>query len=172
MLAVTREAYGESEPEEYLDEEEEVGIAIPATVAILGLSFAGCALLLAGLPPLSGFLGKFAILSPLLSSDGNGGFSFAAWGMLAALTISGIATIIATSRAGVEAFWASPPESVPQVNLVEIFPIFLLLGLCIAITVMAGPTMQYMEATAHHLHLPQDYTHGVFPSASTAAGGR
>jgi multicomponent K+:H+ antiporter subunit D len=169
VLAVTREAYGEGEPDEYLDEEEEVGIAIPATMAILGLSFAGCALLLAGLPPLSGFLGKFAILSPLLSGENS--LSPASWGLLGALTVSGIATVIATSRAGVEAFWASPPETVPQVNLVEIAPIFLLLGLCIAITVMAGPTMQYMEATAQYLHSPMEYARGVFPTPAKAAGG-
>ena len=53
----------------------------------------------------------------------------------------------------------------------EIAPIFLLLGLCIAITILAGPTLHYMEATAHYLHLPQDYTHGVFPPTIRAGGG-
>ena len=32
------------------------------------MGFIGCALLLAGLPPLSGFLAKFAMLAPLLGS--------------------------------------------------------------------------------------------------------
>src|SRR3546814_10580467 len=55
MLAVTMEAYGEDE-EEALDEEDEAGVAIPATMAILGVSFVCCALLIAGLPPLPGFI--------------------------------------------------------------------------------------------------------------------
>src|SRR3546814_17268168 len=49
MLAVTMEAYGEDE-EEALDEEDEAGVALPAAMAILGVSFVSCALLLAGLP--------------------------------------------------------------------------------------------------------------------------
>src|SRR3712207_9526750 len=50
VLAVTREAFGEAEEEEP-DEEEEIGLAIPATMAVLGMGFIGCAPLLAGAPP-------------------------------------------------------------------------------------------------------------------------
>ena len=42
-------------------------------MAILGLCFIGCALLLAGLPPLSGFIAKFAMLTALFSPPGSGG---------------------------------------------------------------------------------------------------
>ena len=44
----------------------------PAPMTVLGLCFAGCALLLAGLPPLSGFVGKFAMLSAMLNPGGLG----------------------------------------------------------------------------------------------------
>ena len=61
---MTREAYGE---DEHFDEADEPGIAIPATMALLGLGFIGCALVIAGLPPLSGFIAKFALLTAALN---------------------------------------------------------------------------------------------------------
>ena len=48
--------------------DEAVGIVIPAAMAFLGMSFLGCALLITGLPPLSGFVGKLLILSAALDA--------------------------------------------------------------------------------------------------------
>ena len=68
VLAVTREAYGEGD--EGFDEEGEVGLAIPGTMGVLGVAFIGCALVIAGLPPLSGFIAKFALLTAALNPSG------------------------------------------------------------------------------------------------------
>jgi multicomponent K+:H+ antiporter subunit D len=169
VLAVTREAFGAGE-EEDPEEDEESGVAIPATMAILGMSFMGCALLLAGLPPLSGFLAKFAMLAPLLAPGGDG-VPATTWALLAALVLSGLATIVAMTRAGLDVFWASPAGEVPRVRVVEIAPVMLLLALCVALTVQAGPVMRYMEATAQALHVPQDYVRGVLPAPQTSGLG-
>jgi multicomponent K+:H+ antiporter subunit D len=168
VLAVTREAFGEGEEEDL--EDEEVGVAIPATIATLGLSFFTCALLLAGLPPLSGFLAKFAMLAPLFAA-GEGGVPATSWALLAALLLSGMATIVAMTRAGIDAFWAAPDDAVLRVGVVEIAPVLVLLALCMGLTVGAGPAMRYMEATAETLHAPAGYVRGILSAAPGTRGG-
>jgi len=160
VLAVTREAFGEDEE---ADEDDQVGVPIPATMAILGSSFVACAILLAGLPPLAGFLAKFAMLGPLLS-PGGAGVSATTWALLAAFVLSGLATVVAMTRTGIDVFWASPAVTVPRVRVVELAPVMLLLAMCVALSVQAGPVMRYMEATARSMHAPHGYVGGVLPT--------
>lgn len=157
MLAVTRELYGE---EDELEESPEVGIAIPATMGILGVAFIGCALMISGLPPLSGFIAKFALLAAALNPE-SGVVSATAWIFLLVLILSGLAALIAMTRAGINAFWASPDRTVPRVHLIEIIPVVGLLLLCAMQTIQAGPIMRYMQATARSLHAPHDYIRAV-----------
>ncbi len=57
-----------------LDDEQKVviGQIIPWTMAFLGLSFIACALLIIGMPPLSGFVGKLNLISALFNPQGLG----------------------------------------------------------------------------------------------------
>ena len=151
VIAVTAEAFGAGEGE---GEEIEVGTAIPAATALLGLSFGACAVMLAGLPPLAGFIGKFAMLDALLEADP---VPMASWAMVALLVLSGFATIVGMARAGVRRFWATQAGSVPRVRLVEFAPIVVLLALCAALTIGAGPLIGYLDEGARALHAPGGY---------------
>ena len=87
------------------------------------------------------------------------------------LILSGLAALIAMTRAGIRVFWASPDRAVPRVRLIEMAPVAVLLLLCAIQTVYAGPVMRFMTATAQSLHSPHDYIRGVLgpgPSGRTA----
>jgi len=165
VFAVTRELYGDDVDEETLTE---VGIAVPVTLALLGLAFIFCALIIAGLPPLSGFVAKFALLGAALNGSG-GTISVAAWAFLTILILSGFAALIALTRAGINVFWASADRTVPRVTLIEMVPVVFLIMLCAVQTIEAGPIMRYMQATAQSLHAPQDYIRGVLGPAAVPA---
>jgi len=172
VLAVTREAFGE----EYdsFDEEDEVGAAIPATMGILGIAFIACALVIAGLPPLSGFIAKFALLAAAVNrsavAEGGGSLPASSWALLVVLILSGLAALIAMTRAGIRAFWATPDRQVPRVRFIEIAPVAALLMLCAVQTIQAGPAMRFMRATAESLHRPHDYVSEVMRSADQRTG--
>ena len=150
------------------------GRAIPAGIAFLGLSFLGCTLLLAGLPPLSGFVGKFAMLSGLLG--GARGLTPADWAFTALLLVSGFLTLIALSRTGIRHFWTQPHQTLPALRALEVLPVAGLLAACLALTLMAEPVMQHASATAQGLRSPSAYREAVFgarqrPGPTTAPAG-
>ncbi|RZL10666.1 MAG: monovalent cation/H+ antiporter subunit D [Rubrivivax sp.] len=162
-----------------LDEMERalIGQAIPAAMAFLGLAFIVCTLLITGLPPLSGFVAKFALLSGLLNPVGLGLStptpSVANWTLLGLLIVSGLASTISLSRAGIRYFWAPQERAAPRLRVIECLPIGLLLLACTAMTVGAGPALRYAQATADALHHPAAYIQAVMsaqpvppPSAS------
>ncbi|MEP9373640.1 monovalent cation/H+ antiporter subunit D [Mesorhizobium sp. KR1-2] len=160
ILAVTAEAFGDEDEEAA---EDQVGVAFPGTLAILGVCFAICGLLLAGLPPLSGFIAKFALLAAALNSGAGAesGIPAAAWVYTALLILSGLAALLSMLRFGIRTFWAPIEAVVPRVSLSEIVPVVFLLLLTLGLTIQGGPVMRYMEDTARSLHSPQQYVDDV-----------
>jgi multicomponent K+:H+ antiporter subunit D len=158
ILAVTADAFGlagdEPEPE------ETVGVVIPAATALLGIAFACAALVIAGLPPLPGFVAKFAIASALLQADP---VPAPVWTLVALLLLSGIAAVVALGRSGVRIFWASEEGTTPRIRVVEMAPVGALLVACLALTLMAGPAMRFTHEAAQALHAPRDYIQQVMP---------
>jgi multicomponent K+:H+ antiporter subunit D len=149
-----------------LDEDEEmlIGQAIPAATALLGLAFICCTLLVAGLPPLSSFIGKFVLLSalvPELSADiGNAG-ALLTWVLPGLIVVSGLCALVALSRVGIRFFWTPIDREAPLLRVVEFVPIAVLVIVCIFMSVRAEPVIRYATATAESLYDPGGYINAV-----------
>ena len=156
-----------------LDELEQVliGRAIPASMAFLGLSFAVSALLVAGLPPLSGFLAKFALLSAVLNPAGFGGLVVptpAGWTLMVLLIGSGLCATIALARAGIRYFWAPQQRPVPRLRVIESLPVAALLIASTALMVWGAPVLRYTLEAAESLHQPGPYIDAVMSARPVA----
>ncbi|MFN3718821.1 MAG: monovalent cation/H+ antiporter subunit D [Rhizobium rhizophilum] len=159
VLAVTMEAYGDGEEADIDDGD---GTAMPGTMAILGICFAACGILLAGLPPLSGFIAKFAMLSAMMGTGSIGTTpDLAVWALIVLVILSGLAALISMTRAGIRTFWGSIEGAVPRVLVVELVPVMILLTLTLVLTIQAGPAMTYMDTTIRTLANPALYVDAV-----------
>lgn len=151
-----------------LDEHQKAltGRVIPAETAFLGLAFMLCTLLLTGMPPGSGFIGKFMMLSGLLSEldgllAGDMWMGILAWILLALVLLSGLAALIAYSRTGIRMFWTPRDRPAARLTVLECLPIALLLGLSVLMVVRAAPLTRYLQATAVSLKDPRAYVKAV-----------
>ncbi len=172
ILTVTAEAWGVGDDMPFDEDEirEETAAAaatgpgpgVASATTVLGICFIACALLLSGMPPLAGFLGKVAMLSAALGSvQVDGRISNVALAFTGLVILSGLAALIALVREGIRTFWASEDEELPAVPVVELGPVIVLVALTVVMTVKAGPVMRYMEATASALNHPHVYVEGV-----------
>ena len=148
-----------------------VGRPIRAAMAFLGFAFMACAVLIAGLPPLAGFLSKFNLIAATLASAGGQlqpgaatavvRIGAAAWTFIALLVLSGAAGLLALSRIGIRAFWAPQQRPAPHLRVIEAAPVAGLLAICIGIGLWPDPALRYLNAAAAMLHQPSQYLHAV-----------
>jgi multicomponent K+:H+ antiporter subunit D len=141
--------------------DEGVGIVIPAAMAFLGMSFLGCALLVTGLPPLSGFIGKFLILSAALDLTTLEALPASVWVLWVAVLGSSLIGVIALCRMGMRLFWSSDEIAIPRLQLIEAAPVAVLLLLSVVLTAGTGPAMDYLSLAADSLSSPQTYIDAV-----------
>ena len=149
--------------------EETLPMAGGALVA--GLFFVAC-IAMAGLPPLSGFIGKLLILEASTGSPMMG------W-VWAVVLGSSLIAVVGFSRAGSTIFWKPHQVAVEKCGSVDdpedeqgarelrdptggnqpmpMLAIGTLVALLIALTVFAGPVMRQLDATAAQLFAPQPY---------------
>ncbi len=147
-----------------LDDQEAplVGLAFPVSIALLGLAFMVCAVIVAGLPPLSGFVAKVSLLQALLSPRGDGAHvSSAEWTLFALLLLSGLAATVSLARAGIRHFWATGGRHPPRLKFLEVTAVLGLLVSCVGLTLFAEPVLRTTRATAAALYSPRDYIEAV-----------
>jgi multicomponent K+:H+ antiporter subunit D len=130
-----------------------VGRVFPMSIAFLGLTFMATALVVAGLPPLPGFLAKLSLLRGISSGD----MPFGAWTMFGLLLLSGLATMISLARAGIRSLWATGARSAPDVRPAEAIALGMLLTACVLLSVFAERVVVYTRAAAHELQSPSGY---------------
>ncbi len=110
---------------------------------------------LAGIPPLSGFIGKLGVVGAALAS---GHYIVTAVALLASLV-----TILSMARVWDGAFWKpAPSESTPgRLDPLVLAPAFALIVLTLGFTFGAGPIVALTMQAAEQLLHPTDYQHAV-----------
>ena len=126
--------------------------------ALLGTLFVVAAVSVAGLPPLSGFLGKFALLAAVPNPQ-------AAW-LWPIILVSSLLTLVALASAGSQLFWREggeipAPGRVPPLRAVEVGATVALLALGVLLTVFAGPALRYAQDAGEQLMAPAAYIDDV-----------
>jgi multicomponent K+:H+ antiporter subunit D len=117
-----------------------------AQQTLLGVAFATCAVAIAGLPPLAGFVGKLG----LLQATGALPATPLVWAVLLG---GGLAATIALARAASALFWKTAPGGPPPAPapLGALAPMAALVACGVALAVFAAPVKRYTDATARQL---------------------
>lgn len=111
-----------------------------------GLFFA-TGIALAGLPPLSGFIGKLLVLDALRDHP-------ALWTLI---LCTSFLLILGFARAGSTLFWSTTDKDTAKPEAAALIAITALLVLLFALTVFAGPLTDWLTLTARDLHTPTAY---------------
>jgi multicomponent K+:H+ antiporter subunit D len=160
-----------------LDDEQKavVGQVIPWTMAFLGLSFIACVLLIVGMPPLSGFIGKLNLISALFNPHGLAApgrpLTVEGWLFVALLVASGLASLMGLTRVAIQRFWTPQDRPSPLLRRNECIPIVILLALSVVMTLQAEPLLRYTQDTAAELDNSSRYVEAVLASKARPGPG-
>jgi multicomponent K+:H+ antiporter subunit D len=121
---------------------------------------------MAGMPPLSGFLGKLMILD---ATRGQ-------WLIWATILGTSIIAIVGFGRAGSIVFWKAhsvegdpaPVPAAPSHGL-AITAAGAMLAILVALTIFAGPASRWLQGTAAQIHAPEAYIDAVMSGAAERA---
>jgi multicomponent Na+:H+ antiporter subunit D len=120
---------------------------------------------LAGVPPLSGFIAKLAVVAPMIGAG--------QYGLAAIALVVSLLTLLSMARVWEEAIWKPAPAAsaipLPRRGLVILAPIAFLVALTIGLTALAGPVSRMTMKAAQQLLAPDEYIHAVLPQEGPRA---
>lgn len=147
------------------DAATQIGAIMSSSAAILGVSLLLCTLMLAGIPPLAGFVGKLAIFVGLTRDAPTA----AGWWLIAVLTLSSFGTLLPLVRLGIKNLWVPQDGPPPFLARSELSALAGLLLACVGLAVWGGPALAYADATVRWLKQPQDYVQAILGSVTGPA---
>ncbi len=136
----------------------------PPQSAFLGALFLLAAIAVAGLPPLSGFVGKFLVLKSSFVTP---------WvaGVLPVVLVTSLFVVVSLARSGSRLFFQFERGASAPVRLRagDVLPMLALVGLGVALVVFAGTVHQFSHATAEQLVLPTGYVEAVLQGLNSGS---
>lgn len=125
---------------------------------LLALLFFIPAFSLGGIPPLSGFWAKLALIISALDTQ--------AYWLVACALVVGLLTLFSMTKIWAEAFWKAPEEELPilhaRIPMAMLLPVASLCILTIYLSLFAGDAFVFAEAAAAQMLDPTDYLNAVF----------
>lgn len=122
---------------------------------------------LAGIPPLSGFVAKLAVVTPMIGQQQY---------VLTAVALGvSLLTVLSMARVWNEAFWKPAPNPVsgsarpPRLGAVILAPVALLVSLTIGLSVAAGPVYGAATRAAQQLLSRNEYVRAVLGEEGSRA---
>jgi multicomponent Na+:H+ antiporter subunit D len=134
---------------------------------VIAILFFVPAMNLAGIPPLSGFLGKLGLLEAGVAVG-----TPLAWTLVAGSVVTSLLTLYALVKAWNKAFWQEPPAEMPQrrVPTAMIGATSALVAFSLLLTAGAGPLYAYAERAAVALRERTPYIIAVLPEGERGSG--
>ena len=134
---------------------------------VLAVLFFVPAMNLAGIPPMSGFLGKLGLIQAGVAADRP-----LAWALVVGSVVTSLLTLYALVKAWNKAFWQTPPVPLPALRVPRgmTASTAALVGASLALTAFAGPLYAYADRSAAALVARTPYIEAVLSTGDRGQG--
>jgi len=134
---------------------------------VLAVLFFVPAMNLAGIPPMSGFLGKLGLIQAGVAADRP-----LAWALVVGSVLTSLLTLYALVKAWNKAFWQTPPVPLPALRVPRgmTASTAALVGASLALTAFAGPLYAYADRSAAALVARTPYVDAVLSVGERGQG--